>query len=54
MTHKAKPAPAKVKVRVFIPFILSGGGESFGPNAVVEVDAAEAKRLIDLGGKVAD
>jgi hypothetical protein len=41
-------------VRVFVPFIVSGDGESFGPNVTVEVDASEAERLVSLGAKVVE
>ena len=44
MTQRKKPA--KVKVR--LSCILSGDGESWGPGEV-EIDAAEAERLIGLG-----
>lgn len=42
-----KKAPAKVSVRLLC--ILSGDGHSWSAGEVVEVDAAEADRLIGLG-----
>ena len=46
--------PAPSVVRVFVPFIVSGNGESFGPNVTIEVDASEAERLVSLGAKVVE
>ena len=42
-----KKAPSKVSVRLLC--ILSGSGESWSAGQVVQVDPAEAERLIGMG-----
>lgn len=42
-----KLAPKKVQVR--LSCVYSGDGEAWGVGSVIEVDAAEADRLVGLG-----
>jgi len=47
MTKAKKEADAKVSVRLLC--ILSGDGESWNAGDVIEVEATEAARLIEIG-----
>lgn len=44
-----KPVATDASVRVRLKCVYSGHPENPGPGDVIEVDAAEADRLIDLG-----
>lgn len=48
-TPAKRSAPAPASIRVTLLCTLSGGGETWSPGTVIEVDAAEGKRLIGLG-----
>ena len=44
-----KPASADAPVRVRLKCVYSGHPDNAGPGDVIEVDAVEADRLIELG-----
>jgi hypothetical protein len=47
--HRAQEEAQEEKARVRLSCTYSGDGIAWGPGEVIEVDAAEAARLIDLG-----
>ena len=51
MNKKTSATAALVKVN--LAFVYSGDGQSWGIGEVIEVDAAEAERLVALGGTLA-
>lgn len=44
-----KPVVADASVRVRLKCVYSGYADNPGPGDVIEVEASEAERLIDLG-----
>jgi hypothetical protein len=49
MTQKNASRTKAETVKVMLSCTYSGDGIAWGPGEVIEVDAAEAARLIDLG-----